>query len=127
MDNLGQIPQKGVYVFYENGKPLYVGRSNTVKKRLKQHSYESSKHYSAQFAYKLANEMYKEKSGSTERVTRKDREQTLRNEGFMPNAITRIKQMDILVVEIEDQPKQALFELYAVVALKPKYNDLSTH
>jgi len=30
-DGLHGIPQRGVYVLYEDGKPIYVGRSNRLK------------------------------------------------------------------------------------------------
>ena len=33
-ENLADIPEQGVYVFYENDKALYVGRSNRLKARL---------------------------------------------------------------------------------------------
>jgi excinuclease UvrABC nuclease subunit len=48
------IPSKGVYVFYEDNKPIYVGRSNRMRKRIKEHFAISSTHHSATFAFKLA-------------------------------------------------------------------------
>lgn len=32
-NNLGSLPQNGIYVFYDNGRPIYVGRSNRMKDR----------------------------------------------------------------------------------------------
>ena len=55
-DNIGDIPQCGVYVLYENDKPIYVGRSNRLKSRLLGHSRPSSGHNSATFAFNLAKE-----------------------------------------------------------------------
>lgn len=45
-DILGTLPQKGIYVFYENECPIYVGRSNRIKERLQEHSRPSSTHTS---------------------------------------------------------------------------------
>jgi len=55
-DGLHGIPQRGVYVLYEDGKPIYVGRSNRLKGRLFEHSRQSSTHNSAPFAFNLAKE-----------------------------------------------------------------------
>ena len=35
--NLPDLPKAGVYLFSESDKPLYVGRSNGLRKRLQQH------------------------------------------------------------------------------------------
>ena len=55
-ENLSSIPQRGIYVFYEDGIPIYVGRSNRMKQRLQEHSRASSRHNSATFAFNLAME-----------------------------------------------------------------------
>ena len=55
-DNSFHFPDKGIYVFFEDGRPLYVGRSERMKKRVKQHSRRSSGHNSATFAFLLAKE-----------------------------------------------------------------------
>ncbi len=53
-NNLGVLPQSGVYVFYEKGIPTYVGRSNRLRQRLLEHSRPSSVHNSSTFAFLLA-------------------------------------------------------------------------
>ena len=45
------IPQKGIYIFYESGKPLYVGRSDRMRERILEHGRPSSLHNSATFAF----------------------------------------------------------------------------
>ena len=52
--------QRGIYVFYEKDKPIYVGRSNRIGKRLKEHSNAYSSHFSASFAFLLAKHIAKE-------------------------------------------------------------------
>ena len=48
-----QAPQRGVYVLYENGKPIYVGRSNAMRRRIREHGADSSDRHSATFAFRL--------------------------------------------------------------------------
>ena len=48
------IPDKGIYVFYESGKPLYVGRSDRMRGSILEHGRPSSLHNSATFAFLLA-------------------------------------------------------------------------
>ena len=113
-DNLVGIPAKGVYVFYENNKALYVGRSNRLKERIQEHSRPSSKKNSATFAFKIAGK-------------RKELEQISGfNRGFV-KAKKRVSKMNIRFVQIDDQNKQALFEIYAALALETSYNDFKTH
>jgi hypothetical protein len=55
-DNLKDIPSKGLYVFYENDTPIYVGISgkNRMKKRIMGHGRKSGVHNSATFAFNIA-------------------------------------------------------------------------
>jgi len=55
-DSLEAVPERGIYVLYEIDTPIYVGRSNRIRKRLQEHSRPSSTHYSAPFAFNLAKE-----------------------------------------------------------------------
>ena len=56
-----QFPFKGgIYVLYENGNPLYVGRTKRqIAKRVLIHSRACSKNNSASFAFLLAKEKAK--------------------------------------------------------------------
>ena len=68
---LRQLPQKGVYAFYENDEPIYVGRSNRMRSRIREHGAESSGHESATFAYKLLLDELGEAGGHSSSRTRK--------------------------------------------------------
>ena len=50
-------PASGIYLFSEAGQHLYVGRTNTIRKRLQNHCRPSSGHNSAAFAFRLAREI----------------------------------------------------------------------
>jgi len=123
IDDIGitQVPQKGVYVFFEGNKPIYVGRSNRMKKRLREHSQRSSDHYSATLAFK----MVKQKKERTQ-----TNEQLMKNSDFVKEfeaAKCRIARAKIRFIEIEDQIEQAMFEIYASLELGTELNDFGTH
>jgi hypothetical protein len=48
------MPLRGVYLFSIDEKPLYVGRSNNMRRRLLGHGGAGSKEETAAFAFKLA-------------------------------------------------------------------------
>jgi excinuclease UvrABC nuclease subunit len=49
-----KMPEASIYVFFEDNKPLYVGRTNRMKSRIRYHSRESAK--DAPFAFRIARE-----------------------------------------------------------------------
>ena len=129
IDDIGvtHVPQKGVYVLFEGNKPIYVGRSNRMKNRLKEHSQRSSDHYSATLAFRIA----KQNTIALQNIERKQtNEQLMKNSDFVEEfeaAKDRIARTKIRFIEIEDQIEPALFEIYAHLTLNTKYNDFSTH
>ena len=50
------LPKQGVYLFSENGRPLYVGRSNNIPQRRRQHTQRSSQTNQAALAALIARE-----------------------------------------------------------------------
>jgi hypothetical protein len=50
------MPAKGVYLFSEQGRHLYAGRSNRLRRRAGEHCRPSSQHNQAVFAFRLARE-----------------------------------------------------------------------
>ena len=114
-DNLRDLPQKGVYVFYEDDKPVYTGRSNGMRQRIRQHGADSSRHGSATFAFKLLLEKIGEPGNHRSSAPRKELEE--RHSEEYAKQRRRIREMTIRVVQIEDQQRQAIFEIYAILAL----------
>ena len=124
--NLHMIPRAGVYVLYEDNKPIYVGRSNRLRQRLQEHSRPSSTHNSAPFAFNLAKEGAGEKGLNVIR-SRNELEKEPDFEVLFTLAKQRVSQMRIRVIKIENQVTQTIFEVYAALALKTPYNDFNTH
>ncbi len=129
IDDIGitQVPQKGVYIFFEDNKPIYVGRSNRLKERLREHSQRGSDRYSATLAFRIA-----KKSVSAIRIKGKKQtnEQLMKNSDFVKEFVAakeRISRAKIRFVEVEDQIEQAMFEIYAHLELGTELNDFTNH
>jgi predicted GIY-YIG superfamily endonuclease len=61
-ENLPNSP--GIYVFYKSGEPIYVGRTDNIRKRIQMHLRPSSKRDTATFAFNLAKIDYFERYGN---------------------------------------------------------------
>ena len=121
-------PTKAVYLFSENGKNLYVGRTNHLRNRMRQHSIPAAQHNQAVFAFRLARQQtgriaaaYSPEGGRVALTKEPDFA-----EAFIA-AKARIRKMDLRFVEETDPFRQALLEMYAAVALKTPHNDFETH
>ena len=120
------VPQQGIYIFYEDGVPLYVGRSNGLRERIQTHARPSSSRYSATFAFLLAYENAEEHNIPTN-ATRKELEQDPEFAELFRKAKQRVADMKVRTVEVRDQISQALFEIYAALESETRYNDFATH
>ena len=125
IDHLAGFPRQGVYVFYEGRAALYVGRSNRLVDRIREHCRESSRNNSATFAFILAKEEMKIEKGL--KLKRRELEEAPGFKMAFFEARKRVGDMELRAVEIKDQVKQALFEIYAALELGCKYNDFRTH
>ena len=122
-------PAACVYLFSENGRHLYVGRTRNLRQRLRQHSIPSSQHNQAVFAFRLA----REATGRLEAAyTGEGRRASLAvNDAAFAAAFVeaedRVRAMQVRYVEETNPLRQALLETYAAVVLETPYNDLDTH
>ncbi len=122
--NRAELPKKGVYVFYENGRAMYIGRSNNLSSRIEGHGAASGTQYGATFAFKLLKEKVGEEK--CQGKTRKEIQAEFTAE-YQAERV-RVRNMEVKVVEVNDQVEQAIFEIYAILALRttPKYNEFRT-
>lgn len=118
----------GVYLFSEEGRHLYVGRSDRLRARLQEHSRPSSPHSRAPFAFRLA----REATGRTQATydINGSRSELAKDPAFSERfreEKERVRRMEIRFVEERDPLRQALLEIYVAVALRTPYNVFETH
>jgi hypothetical protein len=120
------LPHKtpGVYVFSEGARPLYVGRSRDLRKRIFAHSRPSVS--DTPLAFRLAREETRAEPTYKQEGSRK----ALRDDPQFASAYqrqkARIAMMDVQFVVMEDPVNQALLEIYASDVLKTPFNDFNT-
>lgn len=111
----------GCYVFFDSGKPVYVGISRSVVKRLTQHlNYDS--HYSASLVYRMASEEYPHEM---------KRDQAMKDDQFRAVFFavqSRLREMTVAFIEIHNDLELYLFEVYAAMKLDTDtWNTFRTH
>ncbi|TFH42123.1 MAG: hypothetical protein E4G94_06810 [ANME-2 cluster archaeon] len=124
--NLGDIPKKGIYVFYEDQEPIYVGRTNRMKMRIQEHGRRSSYHNTATFAFILAKEIANEQGIDIDKNRNELEADSAFNNIFLEQK-ERVSKMNVRVIEILDPIIQTIFEVYVSMELNTKYNDFDTH
>ena len=123
------MPKSGVYLFTENGRHLYVGRSNNLRSRYSSHCSPGSTHFKAAFAFLLTRETTG-RTVATYRAGDGSRADLMLDTTFSEKfaaAKARIRGMEYRYVEETDQTRQALLEIYCAVVLRTPYNDFGTH
>lgn len=122
------VPLSGIYLFSEGEQHLYVGRTNTIRKRLQNHCHPSSGHNSDTFAFRLAREITGHISATyTEQGSRSYLQA---HPEFSPTFIeqkNRVRNMSVRYVSEPDPLRQALLEMYVSVSLGTPHNDFDNH
>lgn len=111
----------GCYVFIDEDKPIYVGISRSVLKRLVQHLNFDS-HYSASLVYRMASEDYPHEM---------KRDQAMKDEQFKTvffSAQVQLRQMKVAFIEVTNDLELYLFEVFAAMRLDTDtWNTFRTH
>lgn len=117
---------RGVYAFYKNKNPIYVGRSNNIKKRIHWHTRESSGSESASFAFNLAKKDYRESKIAKTRKELMQIEEFV--EIFKAHKIN-LRNIEFRCIEIQNDILQTMFEPYLALKLKtyPTNNTFENH
>lgn len=122
-------PKRGIYLFSEREKHLYVGRSNDVRGRYDRHCRPGATHRQAAFAFRLA----REETGKVKASYRPgidSRAGLIADPAFLKaftDAKVRIRAMSFRYVEEKDPLAQCLLEVYVAVILSTPYNDFDNH
>ena len=114
---------KGIYVLYERGKPMYVGRSDNLADRLLKHGQPSGGSETATFAFNIAKQEF---PGSSSMV-RKDLQNDEVFQLLFDAAKERVRRMEVRVIGIVDPVEQTIFEVYAHLELQTPFNSFENH
>jgi len=123
-----EMPQSGIYLFSDAGEHLYVGRTNTIRKRLQSHCRPSSGHNSATFAFRLARQITnKTKATYTSKGSRSYLERRPKFAKVFSAEKQRVRNMDVRFVSEPEPMRQALLEMYVAVSLGTPHNNFDNH
>lgn len=118
------VPRCAVYLFSEGTDHLYVGRTDRLRARHREHW--CGRANDAPFAFKLARHAtghLKGKSVLTRAELEKDPSFKLKFDA----AKAQVASMEFRWVEEVDPNRQCLLEIYATVVLGARYNDFINH
>ena len=118
------IPLRGVYLFSKADRYYYVGRTNRLKARFREHL--NGRNNDAPFAFKIARHAtghLKAKGGK--RRAELENDPTFRI--AFAQAKDDLRQMEWRWVQVDDPNTQCLLEIYAAIALKAEFNDFENH
>ena len=114
---------EGIYVLYEHGEPMYVGRSDNLANRLLEHGQLSGNSETATFAFNIAKEEFPASASMSRKGLQRDTEFRRRFDA----AKERVRKMDVHVVGVQDPIEQTIFEVYAHLELDTRYNSFENH
>ncbi|RWC25220.1 MULTISPECIES: hypothetical protein [unclassified Mesorhizobium] len=119
------LGRAGVYVFFEDGVPVHVGRTRNLQGRLRGHTAKT--HYSASFAFKRARRLLERTATYTAEGSRLalSREDVFRAEFY--RQIELVKLMNVRFVDVADPVAQYLLELYAHLEYGLLLDEFDTH
>ena len=118
---------KGIYILYEDGKPMYVGRSDRLRARLHEHGRPSSGSESASFAFNIARERFLTTRPDSDTMSRKELTGDSDFDRLFSADKKRVREMGIRVVKIQDPIEQTVFEVYAHMKLGTTFNSFENH
>ena len=122
------IPHRGIYLFSEGAVHQYVGRTNGIRGRVRNHTRPSATHNQATFAFRIAR--------STTGILTASYKPEGSRQGLQSDAVfgpafvaakARVASMDLRFVEEKDPTRQALLEIYVATVLGTPFNDFESH
>jgi hypothetical protein len=123
-----RMPDRGVYLFSDGSEHLYVGRTNNLRRRIRNHCGDACDHRKAALAFNMA----RRATGRTKASYKKEgsRAALAIDELFAPQfaeAKRKVATLDVRFVGEVDPTRQALLEIYAATVLATPYNDFENH
>jgi hypothetical protein len=124
----GEIPNApGIYLFSELDRPIYVGQTRKLRKRLGNHTSPLGKNNQATFAFLVA-KAEAEKAGVDMAQFRAHLEADQQFIAHFQAAKLRVSEMDVRFIELAGSIERSVFEIYAALALDTLvFNSFETH
>jgi hypothetical protein len=117
----------GIYLFSEGRRPVYVGQTRNLRRRLQQHTGLTRRENEASFAFNIA----KREAARAGVILGRGRPALETNPAFAPHfdrARAAVATMRVRYIELEDPVTRTLFEIYASLALNTReFNSWETH
>ena len=121
------VPKAGIYLFSDGTKPLYVGRSYNIRRRMGLHTRPSAAHNQATFAFRLTKEKLGIGNPSYQtKGSRPDLAASPRFASVFRKSKDAIRSPNVRFIEENDPVMQALLEIYIAVVLGTPYNEFKT-
>jgi hypothetical protein len=118
--------EPGVYLFADGPRVMHVGRTRNLQARRRDQTSPGGDRFVATFAFLMARHRAAEAHDDLPTV----RDLLAADERFIPlfvEAKVQVQAMDFRCVVIEEDAQQAMFEVFASVALGSPYNFWATH
>jgi hypothetical protein len=116
----------GVYCFSQGEQVMHVGRTKDLQARRQNQTSPKGDRFVATFPFLLARHRAAEVRDDLP-TDRGELEADERFKPFFTEAKEDVRAMEFRCVEIENHPLQAMFEIFASVALDSRYNFWETH
>lgn len=123
-----KMPERGVYLFSDGVHHLYVGRTNSLRKRIRNHCGASCDHRKAALAFRIARRETGHVRASYSKVG--SRAELAADAAFtqaFTGAKQRLSRLDVRFVEENSATRQVLLEIYVATVLNTPYNDFDNH
>lgn len=122
------VPENpGIYLFSEQDRAIYVGQSRKLRRRLRNHTNPLGKNNQATFAFLIA----KADAFAAGVEVGRFRQQLEADKDFLAYfgaAKSRVSEMEVRWVELDDPIRRSVFEIYAALALDTLvFNSFETH
>jgi hypothetical protein len=122
------IPQvPGIYLFRDDGTPIYVGQSRNLRRRLRIHTRPTSRHNQASFAFNLA----RREAAAADIDIHRPRAHLAADPAFeahFADARARVAAMHVQFIDVESPITRTMFEMFAALVLDTaEFNSFETH
>jgi len=114
----------GIYLFSDHGRPIYVGQSRNLRRRLAQHTSLKSRQNEARFTFNLAKRSAREAGLNTE-GPRAAVEAQPEFAKYFEHARKEVADMSVQFIELPDPIARTLFEIYASLTLNTDESTVS--